>query len=218
MKRLIPLALAIGALAALPAVADAARSCGNIDSPDGRTWQIATVKAPCGVARDVGQRYINFQTSTDFRSRRVIIKRKWGCGSGASVAGYCERGRQGVWILTQVGKPVDHLRVYPPRLFSAEYIFRGVLREKFGRTFTFGISRKVKCRKVNRLRQKCVAAWGLGDSTYKVRARVRLIPHDPFDVTRVAGTATRLNNYCFSVLNRPLNRCLHRHRFGPVTH
>lgn len=119
MKRLsiIPLFVALLVIV-LPSQANAAQDCGFVSDPEDNVWRIASSNLPCEKAWNLGERYLAFQVNHNWH-RKVIVD-GFRCYAGASVAGYCSRGRRGIWVLTERQKEVNGLHVTRPRLYAAE--------------------------------------------------------------------------------------------------
>jgi hypothetical protein len=208
------LAAAFTASLLSPSTSSAAKSCGTVTNEAGDVRQIAAWKVPCDEAREVGQRW---RTRMDNWPRRLIFVRGWRCQPGNTIEGLCDRNQRMIWILTQVGQPVSHLKAYRPQLdrYRSEALMRDVMRSRYGPSWTYAYSRRVECRWRSRLRQACTAVWGIGDSGYISRAQVRLRPKIYADQLIVRGRTVRLNEYC--AITRPRSRCTTTKRFGPVT-
>jgi hypothetical protein len=217
MKRtLVFLAILIGLLIA-PSSSQAARSCGNISSGAGPARQVATWRVPCREARQVGEGFV--ERSKNWTRRGTTYVRGWRCRSGNTILGFCDRYQRGVWVLLQTGQSVSHLKVRRPRLdhYFADRLTRRAMRLKYGDTWRYAYSNRVRCKPLGRLNQRCAATFGIGDSVYFVSARVRLRPRLHSDQTIVRGRTSRLNEYCAIVLEKPLSSCISKHRFGPIT-
>lgn len=215
MKRFLLIALLPLAILLTPGQAQAAKSCGNVTDPKGNEWQIATANVPCEKAVSIGQRYINFQTNHEFRSRHINVD-GFDCYVGATIAGYCEDWyRKAVWVLSQVGEPVDHLHPAVPRLYGGESEMWRAMKKELP-YWKDSYVRDVECRTVGRLRAKCSAVGIIGDVFHRTNARVRLFVGPWGRKTAVSGYTKVFDEYCYWVRGKSVRACTRWRNLGPV--
>lgn len=198
--------------------AEAGKYCGEFDD-GGKTWHAIASRTGCSQATEVARTYVRRQNRSGWQFDRTYIW-GWRCYWGARTPGTCDtgRGRQAIWVLNYKDPRFRGYRWPPPKLDWPQFDLRDVLRRKYGHRWIDGYLHKVKCLRLSRLKQRCVATWLLGDIGFHIRARVTLRPAaGRWGTTVIRGRATLTNYYCLAVTH-PGDRlaCAGHHRVGPV--
>ena len=216
MRRLLLLCLLAVPFAAFPTQADARKPCGAVTDEAGDVWRVGSYRVSCKQSLDRATRYLAFQDSRDQWTSPVVID-GFECYPSSGTGVQCTKWyRQGFWLIAPgLRVPIKRLFVPAPRLNYETSYMRKALRRKFDVLWTGGLGRKVDCRSLSRLRSRCSASWGIGDSGYNVWTRVRMKPRPHRSIILLRGKTRRFNWYCFAVLKKPPAKCSHWQRFGP---